>query len=273
MKRFIWVLLLAFVLFGCGKKESASPVAANNGTQSSNGTVSSGAIIPSGTKQKVDSDIMERLSVHILGRDEEELVYDSSGKLEKVLAKNSDGGYRTQYEFTYDSSGRVHEIKENTGGNNYFLISTFERNNQGQKVKVQYSSSAGTGEIKKTGYTVIEYNSSGQRISDHSYMADGKEMDTYREYLYDSNGNRVTYYGRNTKTKQAMIEDQYEYDDKNRLKAAYSYSSGKLGSKMVYEYEGDKFKSVIIYTGENDKTGTVGYVKLLPESLYELQDY
>ncbi|MBR4515235.1 MAG: hypothetical protein IKO61_10165 [Lachnospiraceae bacterium] len=74
-------------------------------------------------------------------------------------------------------------------------------------------------------------------------------------------------------TDEIVVDDFYEYDDKGRLVTATSYYMGNLSSKYVYEYEGDEFKQMIIYTGESDQTGTVGYYKMLPESLYELQDY
>lgn len=65
----------------------------------------------------------------------------------------------------------------------------------------------------------------------------------------------------------------YEYDANGRIIAATTYTKGVERGKMVYECEGNRFKQMTIYTSKDDKVGTTGYTKMLPESLYELQDY
>ena len=283
------VLSLIIIIMGCGRRpDSAGPQTQDATTTEpkSEVSISTGVSSASQTQQvsnqqgttnntghkKIDSDIMERYAAHIIGRDEDEMVYDASGNLIKVLKVGNDGNKVPQYEFTYDSAGRVYEIIEYSN-NNPFIISTYKRNAQGQKTEIRNKTSDGKGGYKNSGRTVIEYDSSGNRISDHPYFEDGTPLDTYRTYLYDNAGNRTEYQCHNTATDEIFVKDIYEYDANGRIISATSYSKGVEGGKMVYEYEGNRFKQMTIYTSKDDKVGTTGYTKVLPESLYELQDY
>ena len=226
-----------------------------------------------GGHKRIDSDIMERYAVNLLDCNEDELVYDDSGNLISVIYTDRRTGEEGKlYDFSYYDTGRVKEMIEYQSGSPFMIID-IERNEKGQKTTSYSKMSDGKGGFNETARMVTEYDESGNRTFDYAYTAAGEQQGTYRAYIYDGNGNRVEYQGRMVGTDEIVVNDFYEYDDKGRLVTATSYSMGSLNSKYVYEYEGDAFKQMTIYSGESDQTGIVGYDKLLPESLYELQDY
>ena len=222
--------------------------------------------------KRIDSDIMERYAVNLIDCDEDELIYDDGHLVSVVFTDRRTGEECKQYDFTYYDTGRVKEIIEYQSGTPFMIID-IERNEKGQKTTSYSKTSDGKGGFIETARMVTEYDEFGNRTFDYAYTADGQQQGTYKAYLYDSAGNRVEYQGRMVGTDELVVDDFYEYDDKGRLVTATSYYMGNFSSKYVYEYEGDRFKQMTIYAGESDQTGTVGYYKMLPESLYELQDY
>ena len=239
-----------------------------------NSNKTEGEVEVSTSRNRIDSDIMERYAMQMTNLSDENFIYDENGNLVEVsVTSQFDGSVKKYYEFEYDLNDRVKTIYEyGSSGNQIFMKSTFTRNSDGQKTEVYNEISDGNGGLKPASRIVTEYDSEGRRVFDYPYTAEGERQETYNAYVYDEGGNRTKYQNIYSSNDEVGSEEIYEYDANGNIICAYYYTGGTMSYYKEYVYEDEGFDYMMLYEG-GEGSGVKGYDFLLPGNLYEMQVY
>lgn len=159
--------------------------------------------------------------------------YYSDGRVNQILAYNSEDILQSTSTHTYDSEGRI--IRTDTAGGDqdgYYKTNFYDTN--GKPSRSNFYDSSDT----LLTYIIYHFNTDGQKISSESY--DGSDnLRKTKTFSYDSTGKRISSTdGTNTST--------YFYDSNGNL-SQITFSDGY---KMLFIFEEGKTTIDIMMFGE-----------------------
>ena len=169
--------------------------------------------------------------------------------------------------YTYDNNGNLVKYEYSTTYD-YFNVTTYVYNSEGQLIKAIETNGDGNYTIGKHEFT---YAADGNLIKKVFTCGDQTKM---REYSYDARGNlsMEIYKVVHSNGSVYSLTDEYQYDEKNNL--TRHVHTDNAGSQYVYEYTYDEYGNTVkrVYTNPDGWVQTVTVEYNMVYIPFELSD-
>lgn len=206
----VFVCLLSGQLYGCGSED------VSEGNKDSM-IVAEEEVSGKEEEDNADTEAIENIS------DIEEKLNDEEDKEELLLEK----------EIVYSDDGSVYQIYE------------YSYDSQGNQISVTcYSSDGDICDICE-----MEYDGWGRLSKQSEYKNNGQDLFTYRELIYDNDGNLLQVNNYNVRDNNSYFAYKYFYDSQNRLvREEHPADNGLyLWFEYAYDEQGNLSKEAMCY--------------------------